>query len=249
MRKNGIEVKRKTDIGLVLETPFWLDLLQRLYPKSLRISYDHSQDEVLHINLGGLDIACIADRGASMSACITERLRVYGAKAIVRVGTCGGLSANLKLFHPVISTACFSDEGTSKHYLPAGFPIISDAGLNAALATSFKKNNLPFQFGITVTTDGRWRENPALLRELAQLGVLTIEMDTAAIFSVCQFRKIPVAAVNIPVDLPAHEKGEDDLKGVPTRRDHRQKLEAAFSIILPLVLGALVDYYKQNIKK
>lgn len=249
MRKQGIEVKKTTTLGIVLETPFWLSIIENLYPGSKRVFYDHSQDDVLHVNIKGVDIAFIADRGASMSACITERLRVYGAKAIVRVGTCGGLSTNVKLWRPIITTACYSDEGTSRHYLPVGFPIISDITLNNFLADAFTINQLDYQYGITVTTDGRWREEPGLLKELSQLGAISIEMDTAAILSVCQFRKIPGAAVNIPVDLPAHEKNNNDLKGTPSQKNHRQKLEKTFKSVLPVVINALLDYYLANFKR
>lgn len=249
MHKQGIEVKRKTNLGIILETPYWFSIIEKLYPDSKRVFYDHSQDEVLHIKVKGIDIAFIADRGSSISACITERLLVYGAKAIARIGTCGGLSSKVKLLQPIITTACYSDEGTSKHYLPLGFPIISDINLNFFVAEAFKKNKTNYQYGITVTTDGRWRENTVLLKELSKLDVLSIEMDTAAILSVCQFRKIPVTAVNIPSDSPTEEKNNNDLKGVPSRKDHIKKLETVFKSILPIVVSALVNYYTERIEK
>jgi uridine phosphorylase len=248
MHKQGIEVKRKTNLGIILETPYWLSVIEKLYPDSKRVFYNHSQDEVLHIKFKGLDIAFIADRGSSISACITERLLVYGAKAIARIGTCGGLSDQVKLLRPIITTACYSDEGTSKHYLPLGFPIISDINLNFLIADAFKKSKIDYQFGITITTDGRWREDPSLLKELNKLGILSIEMDTAAIFSVCQFRGVPVAAIYIPADLPVKENNNSNsLKGVPARKDHIKKLEAIFVLILPMVLNALADYYTKEL--
>jgi nucleoside phosphorylase len=87
-----------------------------------------------------------------------------------------------------------------------------------------------------------------LLKELNKLGVLSIEMDTAAIFSVCQFRKVPVAAVNIPADLPVEEKtNSSSLKGIPDQKNHIKKLETIFVLILPMVLSALVEYYTKEL--
>lgn len=249
MHKQGIEVKKNIKLGIVLETPFWFSVIEKLYPKSKRIFYNHSQDEVLYSKINGVDIAFIADRGSSISACITERLCVYGAKAIARIGTCGGLSKEVKLWKPIITTACYSDEGTSKHYLPLGFPIISDISLNFMLTEAFKKNNIDYQHGISITTDGRWREDTALLKELSKLGVMSIEMDTAAILSVCQFRKIPAAAINIPVDIPTNENSKHDLKGVPSQKDHIKKIEGAFKSVLPVVINTLTNYYLTNLKK
>ena len=189
-----------------------------------------------------MDIAFVADRGSSISATITERLRVYGAKAIVRVGTCGALSKNITLWSPIITTACYSDEGTSKHYLPLGFPIISDVFLNSLLMETFRKKQIAYQNGITITTDGRWREDVELLKKMSQLGVVSIEMDTAAILSVCQFRKIPASAINIPVDSPVNEDNRNDLKGVPSEKNHKKKLEKAFSLVIPAVIDSLISY-------
>ncbi|KKS34483.1 MAG: Phosphorylase family protein [Parcubacteria group bacterium GW2011_GWC2_42_12] len=250
MYKQGIEVKRETNLGIVLETPFWFSMIEKLYPNCQRIFYSHSQDEVLHIKTAdNSDIAFVADRGSSMSATITERLHIYGAKAIARVGTCGSLSKDVTLWRPIITTACYSDEGTSKHYLPSGFPIISDVFLNSLLMEALKKSQIRYQTGITITTDGRWREDVDLLKKLNQLGAISIEMDTAAILSVCQFRKIPASAINIPVDSPADEDNSNNLKGIPSEKNHRKKLERAFSLIMPVVIDTLTNYYLNYLKK
>lgn len=250
MNKQGIEVKRDTNLGIVVETPFWFSVVEKLYPDHERIFYPHSQDEVLHIKIdGNLDLAFIADRGSSMTASITERLRVYGAKVIARIGTCGALSKDVTLWHPIITTACYSNEGTSKHYLPLGFPIISDIFLNSLLVEAFEKNKIEYQSGITVTTDGRWREDVEFLKELNKLGVISIEMDTAAILSVCQFRNIPAAAINIPVDSPADENSDHDLKGIPNLENHKDNLGKIFRIVIPIVVNVLADYYLNYLKK
>jgi len=214
MYKQGIEVKRETNFGVILEKSSWFSLVETLFPKSERIYYPNDQDEVLHIIVDDIDIAFISGQGSSMVACMTERLRVYGSKAIIRIGTCGALSKEIKLWCPIITTACFSSEGTSKHYLPSGYPIVSDFNLNTLLIKRLTEGGVDYQQGITVTTDGRWREDPVLLKQLCQLGVISIEMETAAILSVCQFRKLPAAAINIPTDLPADEESEEDFKGI-----------------------------------
>jgi uridine phosphorylase len=245
MYRQGIEVKRNTDVGIILEKSSWFSIVESLFSDSKRIYYPNDQDEVLHITLGGVDIAFISGQGSSMAACMTERLRVYGAKAIIRIGTCGALSKKIKLWCPIITTACFSDEGTSGHYLPKGYPIVSDFDLSTALIKKINDNKINYQQGITITTDGRWREDPGLLKELGQIGVVSIEMETSAIFSVCQFRKLPVAAINIPADLPADEDNKDDFKGIPNRETYKKNLENSLKKIIPAVVDALKDYYQK----
>jgi len=247
MYRQGIEVKRDTDVGIIIEKASWFSVIESLYPNSERIYYPNDQDDVLYVRMeAGGEVAFAVGQGASMAACIAERLRVYGAKAIIRVGTCGALSKKIKLWCPIVTTACFSSEGTSRHYLPKGYPIVSDFDLNTILIKKLNDSGIDYQQGVTVTTDGRWREDPELLKELSQTGAVSIEMETAAIFSVCQFRKLPVAAINIPADLPADEDSKDDFKGIPDRKTYKSNLEKSLRKIIPTVVDTLNNYHQKT---
>lgn len=249
MYRQGIEVKKDVNIGVVIEKSSWFSIIEKLYQNSERIYYPNDQDEVLCIKENNIDIAFIAGQGASMAACMTERLRIYGAKIIIRIGTCGALSKNINLWNPIITTACYSDEGTSRHYLPSGFPIISDTNINNLLADNFTNKGINYQQGITVTTDGRWKEDVELLKLLSRMGVVSIEMETAAILSVCQFRNLPAAAINIPTDLPADEENDNDFKGISDRLNYNNNLEESLNLIIPPVVNSISSYYKNIFKK
>ena len=249
MYRQGIEVKRDTNVGIIIEKASWFPILEKIYSEGERIYYPNDQDEVFHIKENNIDLAFIAGQGSSIAACATERLRVYGAKAIIRIGTCGALSKDVTLWDPIIVTACFSDEGTSRHYLPAGFPIVPDPELSSLLAKNFDKNKIDYRRGITVTTDGRWKEDAELLKTLNKVGVVSIEMETAAILAVCQFRKLAVAAINIPADLPADEDSEHDFKGIPNRSKYNDNLENALNLVVPSVVDTLISYYTNLLNK
>lgn len=247
MYKEGIEVKRTTDIGILIEKSSWFDILQNIFPGAERVYYPNDQDEVLHIVKDGYDIAFIAGQGSSMAACMAERLRVYGAKVIVRIGTCGALSPQVKLWTPIITTACVSDEGTSPHYLPQGFPIISDTNLNNCIANWFNKVSMDYQMGVGITTDGRWRENPEWLKTMSQYGAMSIEMETSAILAVGICRHIPIAAINIPADSPvAEDDTKTDFKGIPDRATYASKLEKGLRAVVPVVTDATIAYIKND---
>lgn len=248
MYKQGIEVKKEINIGIIMEKPSWFLFVESLYPKNERIYHPNDQDELIYINSDGIIIGFISGQGSSIVACMTERLRVYGAKAIIRIGTCGALSRLVKLWTPIVTTACFSNEGTSRHYLPNGYPILSDVNLNSLLIKKMTEANINYQQGITITTDGRWREDPVLLKDLSELGVMSIEMETAAILSVCQFRKIPATAINIPADLPTKKDDKNDLKGVPNIATYHSDIKKIMEKIIPVVVDTLKEYYKKSKK-
>ena len=247
MYKENIEVKRNADIGIIIENSSWFSIIEKNYEDKERIYYPTEQDEVLYVRRKGFDIAFIAGRGSSMAACMIERLRVYGAKTIARVGTCGSLSKDNVLWSPIITTACYSDEGTSGHYLPKGFPLVSDFKLNTFLANTFQNNKVKYRLGISVTTDGRWREDIDFLKKLSGVGAISIEMETAAIMAVCQFRKIPVAAINIPTDSPADEDNQCDFKGIPDIVKYTENIDKTFVLIVPLVVDSMIEFYKEEI--
>jgi uridine phosphorylase len=248
MYRQGIEVKKDIDVGVLVEKPLWFSFVESLYPKNERVYFPDDQDEMLCLNYKGVTIGFVAGKGSSIAACMTERLRVYGAKAIVRIGTCGALSKSVNLWSPVITTACFSNEGTSGHYLPKGYPILSDVNLNNILIKNIVEAKMDYQQGITITTDGRWREDPVLMQQLNNLGVMSIEMETAAILSVCQFRKIPASAINIPVDVPTKKDSKNDLKGIPNVKTYHAEVKKVMTKIIPVVVEALTEYYKDLAK-
>ena len=249
MYKQGIEVKKEIDLGVIVEKPSWFSFVESLYPKSERIYHPNDQDELIYINPDGIVIGFIAGQGSSIAACMTERLRVYGAKTIIRIGTCGALSKSVKLWTPIVTTACFSSEGASGHYLPKGYPIISDVNLNDILIKKITEARIDYQRGVTITTDGRWREDPVLMKELCELGAVSIEMETAAILSVCQFRKIPASAINIPADLPTKKDDKNDLKGVPNIATYHSDVKKIMTKIIPVAVDALKEYYKNSAEK
>lgn len=249
MYKNGIEVLHDSELGIVVEKRSWLDIFETLYPESSqRFYYPNDQDEVLSIVHDGIDVAIIAGQGASMAACMTERLRVYGAKAILRIGTCGALFPHAQPWTAHLTNACFSDEGTSSHYLPKGFPIISSFELNTYLVSALKEAEFPYKVAPTITTDGRWMENPTLLQQLNKIGIETIEMETAGVFAVCQYRHIPVAAINLTTDSPTQEEAiEGDFIGIPDRKKYQVDLTNTLKKIIPIGISALTNFYRHEL--
>ena len=118
--------------------------------------------------------------------------------------------------------------------------------LNNLLIKEFKKEKIDYQKGITVTTDGRWRENSELLKSLGQLGIMSIEMETAAILSVCQYRKLPASVINIPVDLPTNDRNPNDFKGIPNRKTYAYDLRNCLKQIIPPVVNVLAEFYEKK---
>jgi len=246
MLRNGIDVRRDTDVGILLENENWIDIAQEIYPDSEIVHYPNDEDDVLHTIQNGVDVSFIGGEGASIAVCKAERLRVYGAKVLTRIGTCGALNHDVRLWDPIITTASFSNEGTSKHYLPEGFPITSNTILDNHLKSEFEAAGIRWQEGLGITSDGRWREDPDLLKKLSQLGVVSIEMETSAILAMARFRGLVASAINLPADHPT-EDSEDDFKGIPNRETYKNDVRNALLRTIPPVVEAATKHHKKLI--
>lgn len=243
----GITVERQTEVGVLLEKRHWLDIVKQLEPDHKAIFYPTADEEMVHILKDGIDICFLSAKGSSFTANMVERLRVTGANPILRIGTCGALTDKIQLWQPIVTTACYKDEGTSKHYIDPTFPAVANFDFSYQLIQTLRKYGIDAIHGISITTDGRWVENQKFLKKLADQGVLSIEMETSALLVVCQIRKLVAGAINIPTDYPLHHS-EGDFKGITDHEAFGKKLEEILRKLLPAIFEVLLETRRKIVK-
>lgn len=133
--------------------------------------------------------------GAPAAVSFVENMIASGVKKFVSVGTAGALQPDLKVGHMLVCNRAIRDEGTSFHYLPGEKYSTADPELTAMLKASLKKSKSPFQAGTTWTTDAPYRETKAEILQYQREGVLSVDMETAALFAVAKYRKVKMAAL------------------------------------------------------
>jgi uridine phosphorylase len=100
----------------------------------------------------------------------------------------------------VLCTGAVRDEGVSHHYLPTDTPVGPDRGLTEALGEALAERG-PLRSGMTWTIDAPYRETVAEVRRYRAEGVLTVEMEAAALFAVAAVRSVPMASAFCISDL------------------------------------------------
>lgn len=144
----------------------------------------HSQNGTeIGVTSSGMGCACIS--------CGLEELAAAGAKAIIRVGTCGGIQPDMKAGTIVISSACVRGEGASYELVPPEFPAVADPFVVAALIKAAEElDTEPFKVGIYRSHDAFYMESKAAhpgLRERMQKwidsGVLVAENESGTLFT------------------------------------------------------------------
>ena len=127
--------------------------------------------------------------GAPSAAIVVEELAMLGAKVVVRIGTCGGTSANVRPTDLVVATAACPLDGTTRRYME-GDPYAPAATYRVvrALAEAVERLDVCHHVGLVATEDALYAVTPGWPERWAARGVLAQEMEASAIFTVAALR-------------------------------------------------------------
>ena len=119
----------------------------------------------------------------SMGIYSHELFHVYGVENIIRVGTTGALSANLKLRDLVIAPGACTDSNFAHHLgLPGTFAPIADFTLLETAVAAARERGMEPPVGNILSSDVFYFKKGGGL-EWADLGVLAIDMETAGLYA------------------------------------------------------------------
>jgi uridine phosphorylase len=145
--------------------------------------------------------------GAPAAAMVLEELVELGASRFVSLGFAGALSDDLDFDDVVVCSKALRDEGVSHHYLaPARYSFPSRT-LSANLLRALAGDGAPVSEGPSWTIDAIFRETIAEATAYRDEGILTVEMEAAALFAVGEVLGVDVAAIfTISDHLLAHDE-------------------------------------------
>jgi len=143
--------------------------------------------------------------GCPSTAICVEDLILSGVDTIVRVGTSGGLSEQVKLRDLVIATGAVREEGTSIQYVPLAYPAVADYQLVHSLVEAASEFGHPFHVGIVHSKDAIYIEVPEtipdmeeqqrLLKVWTRANVLATDMESSLLFSLGTIRGIRTSSI------------------------------------------------------
>lgn len=115
-----------------------------------------------------------------------ELLADYGATSLIRVGSCGALTEDLQLRDVVAASASSTDSAMNRvrfdglvDYAPvASFELLRTA-VDVAAALG-----VPVHVGQVFAADAFYTDRPDLFDRLAAYGVLAVEMESAALYTI-----------------------------------------------------------------
>ena len=123
----------------------------------------------------------------SLSIYVHELLNFYGVKTAIRVGTCGGLSTKVKLRELIIAQAATTDSTIVRDaFGPYNFAPIADFDLLADAVRRARAQGLGAHVGNLLSSDIFYHADGMKAYEtLIAHGVLGVEMEAAALYTLC----------------------------------------------------------------
>lgn len=133
--------------------------------------------------------------GAPFAVLVAEELFASGCEALVSISSAGLVAADAEPPFFVLIERALRDEGTSYHYLPAARFADADPALTDAVARALAGTTTPLLRGASWTTDAPFRESAALIAERRAEGVLSVEMEAAALLAMGRARRRTVTCL------------------------------------------------------
>lgn len=132
----------------------------------------------------------------SLSIYVNELIREYGARTLIRVGTCGALQPGLKIGNIVLAITASTDSAANKlrfdgrDYAPAAsFPLLLKAYESA------KQRGIPVAVGGVLASDTFYNDDPNWWHPWAEYGVLAVEMETNALYTLAARYKVDALSI------------------------------------------------------
>jgi len=121
----------------------------------------------------------------SISIYLHELISAYKARRLIRIGTCGSMTADLKLGDVIIAQAACTDSSVNRiRFGGADFaPAASFELLSRAHQTAGEKG-IRVRVGTVLTSDTFYGDDPDFWKLWAGYGVLAAEMETTALYTI-----------------------------------------------------------------
>lgn len=141
--------------------------------------------------------------GSPGAATVMDLLTAIEPEAVLFLGKCGGLKKRNKLGDLILPIAAIRGEGTSNDYFPPEVPAMPAFALQKAISTTIRDYQVDYWTGTVYTTNRRvWEHDEVFKEYLTKVRAYAIDMETATIFTVGFYNKIPTGALLLVSDQP-----------------------------------------------
>ncbi len=132
----------------------------------------------------------------SLSIYANELIRDYGAKTLIRIGSCGAMQEAINLRDVIIAMTATSLSTPSRGiFKEINFAPCADYGLLKAAADAAAQKGTPTHVGGIYSSDVFYDERPDLNDQMIRHGILGVEMEAAELYNLAARYNVRALAV------------------------------------------------------
>lgn len=138
-----------------------------------------------------------------------ELMAEYGVTTLIRVGTCGALREDMALRDVVAASAAATDSAMNRVRFDGliDYAPVADFDLLRAAVDIAAEQGIPLRVGQVLAADAFYTDRPDLFDRLAEYGVLAVEMETAALYTIAaRFRARALTLLTVSDHIKTGEK-------------------------------------------
>jgi purine-nucleoside phosphorylase len=158
----------------------------------------------------GVEVS-VQGTGMGMPSCSIyahELINDYGVKTLIRVGSCGALTETLQLRDVIAASGSSTDSAMNRIRFDGliDYAPVADFFLLRAAVDAAERRGIAMQVGPIIAADAFYSDRPDLYDRLADYGVLAIEMESAALYTIAaRFRARALTLLTVSDHLKTGE--------------------------------------------
>jgi len=123
----------------------------------------------------------------SISIYAHELFNHYDVKQIIRVGTCGGLLADMQVGDLVLASAAGTDSAMNRERFGGwDYSASADFELLRRVYDQAVKKNLKIRTGNVFSSDWFYHPDETFIDKMQKMGILALDMESAALYALAQ---------------------------------------------------------------
>ncbi|HET6561928.1 MAG TPA: purine-nucleoside phosphorylase [Marmoricola sp.] len=167
----------------------------------------------------------------SISIYLSELFGEYDVQAVTRVGSCGALTEELALRDMVIASGACTDSSMNRiRFEGFDYAPVADFELLRKAHAAAQDQPVTSKVGLLLSSDSFYHPRPELTSRMAEYGVLAVEMEASALYTLAaKFRRQALAICTVSDHI---------LTGEETTSAERQE---TFGHMVEVALSAMLD--------
>jgi purine-nucleoside phosphorylase len=134
--------------------------------------------------------------GMPSTAIYGQELINLGAKRLIRVGTCGAFQQDINIGDVIIAMSASTDSSMNDHiFNHKDFAPTANFNLLEKAVTIARAKNLDVKVGNILSSDSFYNTNPDHWKRWAEYGVLAVEMETSALYTLAAKNNIDALTI------------------------------------------------------